>query len=37
MTEELERLLEEEAPNSDGKTWAATFAKPYSSRPQRAM
>jgi hypothetical protein len=27
ITEELERLLEEEAPNSDGKTWAATVAE----------
>ena len=27
ITEELERLLEEEAPNGDGKTWAATIAE----------
>jgi hypothetical protein len=27
ITEELERLLEEEAPNGDGKTWAAAIAE----------
>jgi len=27
ITEELERLLEQEAPNGDGKTWAATIAE----------
>ena len=27
ITEDLERLLEEEAPNGDGKTWAATIAE----------